>query len=61
MLSKTAASFLAARTAFSAGTGRRALKLEVLQGKEKQILTEVEDVFPVLRDAPASERDEGDQ
>ncbi len=41
--------------------GRRALKLEVLQGKEKQIPAEVEEVFPVLRDAPASKRDEGDQ
>jgi hypothetical protein len=41
--------------------GKRALRLEVLQGKEEQILAEAANVLSVLRDAPAPEGDEGDQ
>ena len=36
--------------------GRHAMKLSELVGKETRILAAVEDVVPILRDAPAPER-----
>jgi hypothetical protein len=38
--------------------GRHALKLGLLQGKEDQILSVIEEVISVLRDSPAPERHE---
>jgi hypothetical protein len=39
--------------------GKRAVKLEVLSGKESQILAVVEELIPILRDSPAPEPTEG--
>ena len=40
--------------------GRRAMKLEELEGKEARILAVVEEVIPILRDSPAPEKPEDD-